>query len=504
MNELNCATAVKDDNDVSYADDACDGKEHYPDTPAILANRGFLYTKLLGEGSTGKTYKAKIRETGEVVAIKALRFNSDLKNYELFDREASVLESIHVKGVPRFYKYIKPYDNFRECWLVQEYIKGRSILDCIESHYLFSERDTLIIMREVAVIINQLQTLYSPPVIHRDIKPSNIIGTGDIEVEFQVNLIDFGAVANPQKRGEGSTVAGTLGYMAPEQLIGDCTIQSDYYALGATALHMLTGIAPSDFPAQGFKIEFVDKLREIVPGISPSTIDLLTRLLSPNVDERPKNSETLLREIEQLLLKLYGPGEIVECDEPSIFVRLGFFGSLLKGLVALLFGILAVVSGIAIYMVLFYIEEKAFGSKAPAFIPVNLLFAIGIPVLIVMIGERLLDPQKYTKNKNNNLLPLWLFEQLIEKYSKYNRSVGLVNSSHTVSGVITNVYDDPDGMKYYGKWRGIYEFVFKVDDIAYTGLNSNLMKNYRVGDKVDVGYEKTGNRIKSRIIEHQN
>ena len=74
-------------------------------TPEIL-NLDYRYIKLLGEGASGLTWLAKDRKTALDVAIKELKFVEDFKLLELFEREAEVLQSIQVDGVPKFYKHI--------------------------------------------------------------------------------------------------------------------------------------------------------------------------------------------------------------------------------------------------------------------------------------------------------------------------------------------------------------------------------------------------------------
>ena len=106
-------------------------------------------------------------------------------------------------------------------------------------------------------------------------------------------LIDFGAVANPERKSLNSTIAGTQGYMAPEQLMGDCTIQSDYYGLGATMLHMITGVPPYKIDTDGMRLQFEQVIAEQAPHTSERMIDALSKLLAVRPEERPKNCAEL-------------------------------------------------------------------------------------------------------------------------------------------------------------------------------------------------------------------
>ena len=276
-------------------------------TPLILA---FDYTvlKLLGEGANGKTWLGRSKVDGNLVAIKELKLAvmEDLKSLELFKREAETLQSITVPGVPRFYGSVFAEDyasSFAEngekaCYLIQEYVPYSSISEILESEGKFSEEKTLAIMEKLASILLILQTQYSPPIIHRDIKPSNLLCEADDINNIKLALIDFGAVANPQKRTGGSTIAGTFGYMAPEQLQGECSIQSDYYAMGATAVHMLTNVSPYTMPSDVFKLNYKPTLLEEAPKTSKYMIELLDFLLAAKASERPKDAKELLAAIK--------------------------------------------------------------------------------------------------------------------------------------------------------------------------------------------------------------
>ena len=275
-------------------------------TPQILANK-YRYIDFLGEGANGKTWLARKLIDDERVAIKALKLSQieNLKSLDLFKREAEVLSSISVHGVPKFYQTVMDTDDSGECYLIQQYIDAPSIQSYLDQGRKFSEREALQLMLKVADILRQLESFYKPPIIHRDIKPSNILCTmpdasDSPTTELDPWLIDFGAVANPQKKQQGSTVAGTIGYMAPEQILGDNTIQADYYALGATILHMLTGIPPYQIPNELFVLDFKPVLKQHAPDTSPYMVELLDYLLQKAPDQRPQDIDALTLAIQNV------------------------------------------------------------------------------------------------------------------------------------------------------------------------------------------------------------
>ena len=269
-------------------------------TPAKLAF-DYTYLRLLGEGANGKTWLARTKRTGALVAIKEMKLSvmNDIKAFELFQREAETLQSLEVPGVPRFYESIFPEQENETCYLVQEYVSYPSISEILHGIGQFNEVDTLMVLERLAGTLHILQTQYTPPIIHRDIKPSNILcqkQNGSVELA----LIDFGAVANPQKRSGGSTIAGTFGYMAPEQLQGECCIQSDFYALGATAVHMLTGVSPYTMPADVFKLDYKPTLAQKAPKTSKEMIALLDYMLAVKSSDRPADSNALIAAIRNV------------------------------------------------------------------------------------------------------------------------------------------------------------------------------------------------------------
>ena len=131
-----------------------------------------------------------------------------------------------------------------------EKIEGESLAALRKRGGALSEGEVVRLLRDAAEVLDYLHGR-APPVIHRDLKPGNVIRRPDGSFAF----VDFGAVRDKLRPEGGSTVVGTFGYMAPEQFQGRALPASDVYAIGATALAMLTGQQPEDLPHKGLAID---------------------------------------------------------------------------------------------------------------------------------------------------------------------------------------------------------------------------------------------------------
>lgn len=252
-------------------------------TPEVLSDK-YNYIREIGHGTQGHVYHAKRLSDGIDVAIKVLDIDSvtNWKEYELFRREVAVLSSLNMDGVAKFYEAIEDLNSARpSAYLVQEYINGRSVSEMLASGYRISINRIYDLMIQLTDLLQELHT-HDPQVIHRDIKPSNIILKSRGGDAFDAYLIDFGAVANPQVQHGGSTVAGTYGYMPPEQLMGKPSPASDIYALGALAVNLITGINPGDMAVKDFHLIFEPHMQNMPQAVQQT----LRSMLEPNVENR--------------------------------------------------------------------------------------------------------------------------------------------------------------------------------------------------------------------------
>ena len=160
-----------------------------------------------------------------------------------------MLEGLDHPGIPAYRDHFEatpdgPGEEVLFC-LVRDFVDGESLQERIEAGRSYDEAEVVDIAGQLLDILAYLHG-QSPPIIHRDIKPANVILGSD----GRVHLVDFGTVqAEVARETGGSTIVGTAGYVAPEQLMGRAAPASDIYALGVTIASLLSGMAPTEFPA---------------------------------------------------------------------------------------------------------------------------------------------------------------------------------------------------------------------------------------------------------------
>jgi serine/threonine protein kinase len=269
-----------------------------------ILQQNYQLQEQLGRTAVGhQTWLAMDLKSNEQVILKLLAFSPQMQweELKLFEREAQVLESLNHPRIPRYRDY---FDIDKTLgggvpWfaLVQDYIPGSSLQELLEQGKRFSEKEVRFIAKEILEILVYLHQL-NPPVLHRDIKPSNLI----LGKDDRIYLVDFGAVqAQAAVTGVTFTIVGTSGYAPLEQFWGRAVPASDLYALGATLIHLLTGVAPADLPQKDYRIHFSDKV-----SIKEDLLRWIEKITDIAVEKRFSNAQEALetlnsRQIQQVL-----------------------------------------------------------------------------------------------------------------------------------------------------------------------------------------------------------
>ncbi|MBD2436518.1 serine/threonine protein kinase [Nostoc sp. FACHB-110] len=260
-------------------------------TQKILCDRYQLEQKL-SETAGRQTWLARDLSRQEKVVIKLLCFNDQVhwENVRLFEREGKVLKELQHPQIPQYQNYFCVEEQLLWFGLVQEYIPAWSLKELLAQGKIFTEVEARKIAKDVLNILVYLHGL-SPPVIHRDIKPSNLL----LSEDGQIYLIDFGAVQdNAARAGATFTVVGTYGYAPLEQFGGRASAASDIYALGATLIHLLTGIAPADLPNLDSRFRFAHLV-----NLNPGFVRWLEQMTQPNLGKRFSSAEEALTVLEE-------------------------------------------------------------------------------------------------------------------------------------------------------------------------------------------------------------
>ncbi len=248
---------------------------------------------LLASGHAATTYRAIREEDALPVVIKEIvvsRARAE-KARELFEREARILAQLDHPQIPVYIDdFSIPRGKTHSLYLVLGFIEGVTLAAELAVHR-YSETEVLDICAELSEVLSYLHGL-SPPVVHRDLKPSNVMRATD----GQLILIDFGAVRDAISDSHigGSTVAGTFGFMAPEQFRGEATPATDLYGLGALAVALLTRKAPHDMLDPSGRLQWHEHV-----AVSADCRGRIDALLSPLAEDRPSSALAVMNDMRR-------------------------------------------------------------------------------------------------------------------------------------------------------------------------------------------------------------
>jgi len=251
--------------------------------------------------------------------VKQIKVSSSESGYlemlrSLFLTETQTLKLLGSHHqIPEFIACFEENERF---YLVQEWIEGHTLTAELPINQqwgcLWSESEVVEFLIDVLGI---LEFVHSQGVIHCDIKPENLIRRNG-EALRKLVLIDFGSIQSIDF-GIGAELpiyripVTSLGYIPPEQFIGQTQPNSDIYALGMIAIQALTGLEPLQLKADSYTNEIVWR-SENTP-VNDYLAAILSRMIRYDCEDRFQSAGEVLRVLKQIIWETQPP-EILEAD----------------------------------------------------------------------------------------------------------------------------------------------------------------------------------------------
>ena len=264
----------------------------------------------IGSGGMGVVYRARDTRLSRLVAIKVLpaHLSSDtdrLKRFEQEAQSAAALNHPNILAVHQLGTYQgAPY-------LVCELLEGETVRDQLKQGPLSQER-ALDYAQQFA---DGLSAAHERNIIHRDLKPENLFVTND----NRIKILDFGlaklaeldsasaeTVATLGLQTHPGMIAGTVGYMSPEQVRGEkLDTRTDLFSFGVVLYEMATGKRPFDGDTSGVTFEAILNRQPTPPTklnakITPGLENIITKALEKDREIRYQHASEIRADLKRL------------------------------------------------------------------------------------------------------------------------------------------------------------------------------------------------------------
>jgi serine/threonine protein kinase len=276
----------------------------------------------IGAGGMGEVYRARDEHLARDVAIKVLPPGTliDESARKHFHKEALILSQLNHPNVAT----IHDFDTQQGVdFLVMEYIPGTTLSEKVAAGPL-PEKEVLRLGVQLA---EGLSAAHEHGVVHRDLKPGNLRLSSD----GRLKILDFGLAtlrrpvtetAATESFSETQTMAGTLPYMAPEQLLGgEIDARTDIHAAGSVLYEMATGQRPFANVERSQLIGAILRRPPRSPtALNPRLSPELVRIAGKCLEKEPENR---YQSAKELAIDLRRMGELssflISAPSPSRF-----------------------------------------------------------------------------------------------------------------------------------------------------------------------------------------
>jgi serine/threonine protein kinase/tetratricopeptide (TPR) repeat protein len=316
----------------------------------------------IGAGGMGEVYRARDEHLARDIAIKVLPRGTltDESARKHFHKEALILSQLNHPNVAT----IHDFDTRQGVdFLVMEYIPGITLSEKVAGRPL-PEKEVLRLGVQLA---EGLAAAHEHGIVHRDLKPGNLRVTSD----GRLKILDFGLAklwrpvtdsAATESLSETQTMAGTLPYMAPEQLLGEAIdARTDIHAAGSVLYEMATGQRPfADVDRSQLIGAILRRSPVSLTVLNPNLSPELERIIGKCLEKEPENRYQSAKELAIDLRRLQ-TGVVSAVQPAATPARWSFAKSVGLGL-----GILAAVIVFLIALNVGRLRERVLGrADAP-------------------------------------------------------------------------------------------------------------------------------------------
>ncbi|KAL8122763.1 hypothetical protein AgCh_010948 [Apium graveolens] len=209
-----------------------------------IATNSFNVEDLIGEGSTGRVYRAQF-DDGRVLAVK--KISSSALPSHLSGEFINMVSDISQLRHPNVAELVGYCSEHGQHLLVYEFYKNGSLHDFLHVSDEFSKPLTWNTRVKIALgtarALEYLHEVCSPSVVHKNFKSANIL----LDTELNPHLSDCGLASLVLDADQALNHNAGSGYSAPEvAMSAQYTIKSDVYSFGVSMLELLSGRKPFD------------------------------------------------------------------------------------------------------------------------------------------------------------------------------------------------------------------------------------------------------------------
>ena len=253
--------------------------ESEPKPSGPITVDSFLIEKLIGQGTFGKVFLVKKKDSNKPFAMKVIK-KALIEKYKHVDHTKTERKVLGELDSSFLVKLRYAFQSKTKLYMVMDYINGGELFYHLKRSKVFSiERGRFY----AAEILLGLEYLHSQGVVYRDLKAENIL----LDTTGHVKLTDFGLSKKifAPENFKTFSFCGTPDYLAPEILLGTGHDKAvDYWSFGILLYEMLSGELPfySSCKKDLYK-KIVKNEYEMKNNFSEDTKSIIKSLLNPIV-----------------------------------------------------------------------------------------------------------------------------------------------------------------------------------------------------------------------------